>query len=708
MVFVVCFFPCLADINESVLPDSAFTTSSKDSAHSYKPIVELDRMVVTASKRSMAADMVVEDVKVVTAKDAKASGTFNAMELLDGIPGMDIDPARTQTNLVLNGMSGSYVKILMDGIPVTGDVGGGFPLENLVMGDVDRIEVMSGASSTMYGTDAIGGVVNFISERPNTITPLRLRASYNYLNNDSIAGWGGKNRLDLNATHGNQFFSIQGYYGFDLDNGSWYYDQNGRLVRKVYCYPESDRRKGGVKLAIYPSDKLILRPSASYSSSGVERNKANGNLNFLENIYSTFNLAGSFESSSRLVVEGYGSAATFSHLNREIKQDGVDGTIDTRTDFLNYDAEIRCHLRDLVSAGGDDNILAGVNVLHERIDSDNLRKGAARTQAAIFVSGYWESATAVCLIINPSLRFAGSQVTDANSSTTALSDICPKIGLRLNDFLITGTHVSASYGHAYQVPRFKNMYYAFNMGNMMWIEGNEELKPEKSDQFNGGMGYRFNSLLEIGVDGFYNSLTNMIVLRSVLHEDGSQVMRGIDGETEAELVPGEGIPEKTYVNALRGYKYGVSLGVKFQPLRWMNYTCHITRILSFAENDGGTMLEEEHYTRNAIHLSGRLLFENLRSFLPSLSVSAIWKDRQIDYYDDAGNPTYLDSYTKLNLLISKSVLKGLTIRLGANNLLDYQRPGHPGLDYGRTYTASIDMNIDNITQFGESIKPTLF
>lgn len=703
MVFAACFFSAFAQSNDSVV-----VGSSTDSIHSEKSIIELDRIVVTASKRSMPADMVVENVKVVTAKDAKASGAFNAMELLDAIPGMDIDPARTQTNLILNGMSGSYVKILKDGIPVTGDVGGGFPLENLVLGDVDRIEVMSGASSTMYGTDAIGGVVNFISERPGTMTPLRLRASYNYLNNDSIAAWGGKNRLDLSAAHVNQLLSAQGFYSFDFDEGTYNYNLDGGKPRIAYAYPESRRQAFGFKCAVYPSDQLKITPQAAHTTSRTQRNKADGDLAILENTYRTLNLSASFNATPQFSLQGYAQAADFEHLNRTVKQGAVTSTLDSRTRFVTYDTELRLHGQDLIRLGGKDNALVGFNVIHESIDSDNLRKGASRIQAAPFLGAYWESGTPVNVVVNPSLRVAVSYVSDVKKDTTLLSDICPKIGVRINDIGVEGTYASLSYGHAYQVPRFKNMYYRFNMGNMMWIEGNEDLSPEKSNQFNAGYGYRWDRFLEGSVSGFYNRINDVIVLRSVLHDDGSAVMRGMDGEAESELQPGEGIPEKTYINALWGYKYGVSSEFKIRPLPWMEYSLAATRILSFAENDEGAMLEEEHYSRNSVHFSARLHIENLRKYLPNTTITAIWKDKQIDTYDDAGNAVYLDSYTKLNIQLSKSVLNGLSVRLSANNILDYQRPGHAGLDYGRTYTAAIDMNIDNIAKIGESFKQILF
>jgi outer membrane receptor protein involved in Fe transport len=233
------------------------------------------------------------------------------------------------------------------------------------------------------------------------------------------------------------------------------------------------------------------------------------------------------------------------------------------------------------------------------------------------------------------------------------------------------------------------------MGSSMWIEGNERLKPEVSNQFNGGVGYRFGPALELSIESFYNSLTNMIVLHSVLDESGSAVF--IDG-----------LPLHSYVNADEGYAWGVSPGVSFSPALWMSVSCNVSIVRSFAQNKNGIMREKENYTPNALALKIHASLEKIRGFLPSVSAGVVWKDEQITGYDTAGDPLYNDSFTKVNVQLSKSILEGLTLRLGANNLLDYTRPGHDGIEYGRTYTASVDMNIDNIMKIGESLHPKLF
>ncbi|MFW6254838.1 MAG: TonB-dependent receptor plug domain-containing protein, partial [Chitinivibrionales bacterium] len=116
-----CISAACSKEKETEPSDADVVTFPKDTSQSDHPAMNLDRMVVTASKSSMSADLVVEDVEVATKRQIESGGFFNAMEMLDGILGVDIDPARTQTNIVLNGLKGEYVKILIDGIPFTGN-----------------------------------------------------------------------------------------------------------------------------------------------------------------------------------------------------------------------------------------------------------------------------------------------------------------------------------------------------------------------------------------------------------------------------------------------------------------------------------------------------------------------------------------------------------------------------------------------------------
>ncbi|MFW5959757.1 MAG: hypothetical protein ACOCSE_01400 [Chitinivibrionales bacterium] len=87
-------------VNELKFHGDSLNTLPKKNVH------DLDQMVVTATKSNRKREFVVEDVFVISGKEAEKSGALNAMEMFDAVPGMSINPARTQTNIMMNGIEG--------------------------------------------------------------------------------------------------------------------------------------------------------------------------------------------------------------------------------------------------------------------------------------------------------------------------------------------------------------------------------------------------------------------------------------------------------------------------------------------------------------------------------------------------------------------------------------------------------------------------
>lgn len=687
----------------SLVKDSACVFEKREYKQTHDSIIALERMVVTANKRSMNPTTIIENVAVITHENVRNTGVHTAMEMLDCIPGVDINSARTQTSIVLNGMKGEYVKILLDGIPVTGDVAGGFPLENLLLGDIDRVEVLCGAASTLYGTDAIGGIVNIITEGKRIYTPLGIDISYRYLNSDSIGTWAGKNCLDIEVMHTNKAMRIEGYYGCDLDNGIQrvIYDDFGTYTH--YTYPDTDRKKLGCVITLYPFDKLTVKPQFTYSIS--QSTKSTGTeLVSNESNNKIFNVKVDFTPSNQFNWQGYSSVRAFDHLHRNRIQVVSPRIEERRTDFLDYEGEVRCDRFDENVFGGKSCITTGVNVVREHIKSDNLRDDAARVQGGIFTSLTWERAAAVTLIVNPSVRITANQEPRSMGFDKGKVDVSPKIGMRLNNFLFNGAYVSLAYGQAYKVPRLKKMYYGFNMGNSMWIEGNGALLAEKSHQINAGVGYAGSRFISFSVTGFYNRLTDMTVLCPVKNPDGTQTHKGINGEPEDSLDANDAkLPVKTYTNAQRGYASGISLTMKVSPVPWMKLSVAATHTVSAAEDGNGQLREVEHYSPNTVNCQCSFALDTFFRVIPQAHITFIWNDRQIDYNGDTKE--YISSAAKLNITVTKNILAGVSLDVAVTNVLNHIRQGYAGFEYGRTYSIGITMAIEDITKFGSSFVP---
>ncbi len=132
--------------------------------------IELPETVVTATRLPTPLEQVASAVTVITADEIERRQARTLPEALRLVPGLHVvqsGPTGAVTSLFMRGTESNHTLVLIDGIeindPSTPD--GAFDFSNLLLADVARIEVLRGSQSTLYGSDAIGGVVNIITKR---------------------------------------------------------------------------------------------------------------------------------------------------------------------------------------------------------------------------------------------------------------------------------------------------------------------------------------------------------------------------------------------------------------------------------------------------------------------------------------------------------------------------------------------------------------
>lgn len=127
---------------------------------------ELDEVVVTATKTAKKIKDVPASVSVITAEDLEKANVKTLDQALHYIPGMYVKESEGMmgTKISLRGMSQSEVLVLMDGIPLNNGYAGGANWGNIPIGMIDRVEVIKGSFSSLYGTNAMGGVINIITK----------------------------------------------------------------------------------------------------------------------------------------------------------------------------------------------------------------------------------------------------------------------------------------------------------------------------------------------------------------------------------------------------------------------------------------------------------------------------------------------------------------------------------------------------------------
>jgi vitamin B12 transporter len=148
----------------------AFALTTSVSTAADQPV--LDHIVVTATRAATSLSHVGDSVTVITAAEARASQKTTVADLLSTTPGVTLSRnggLGSTTAVRIRGAESDHTVVLIDGIKVNdpSSTGGGFDFGNLLTNDIARIEVLRGSQSVLWGSQAIGGVINIVTHDPS-------------------------------------------------------------------------------------------------------------------------------------------------------------------------------------------------------------------------------------------------------------------------------------------------------------------------------------------------------------------------------------------------------------------------------------------------------------------------------------------------------------------------------------------------------------
>lgn len=152
--------PALA-LQESAPPDSPRQEVTQE-----EPLRRSERVTVTANRVEEPAELVGSSVTVVTADEIATSGAHWLTDVLARVPGVTVitnGGPGSLTGIFLRGTESNHTLVLVDGVKVNSPSTGDYDFANLPASQVERLEVLRGPQSTLYGSDAIGGVINVIT-----------------------------------------------------------------------------------------------------------------------------------------------------------------------------------------------------------------------------------------------------------------------------------------------------------------------------------------------------------------------------------------------------------------------------------------------------------------------------------------------------------------------------------------------------------------
>lgn len=235
-----------------MLAQSTMAQQSADSANAST----LDEVVITANKFSQKQSQTGKVVSVITKEQIDKNAGRTLGQLLNEQAGITIPGAfnalGSPQSLSVRGSSPGRTLVLIDGIPAFDPslINSEFDLNLMSLNDIERIEIARGAQSTLYGSDALGGVVNIITQKSSVQKLFNLKATAVYGNLNTFRGnvqlYGKKDKLSYSARYarlstdgfsaahdeqGNRNFDDDGYSGHNIGATMQYQVSNALVIR---------------------------------------------------------------------------------------------------------------------------------------------------------------------------------------------------------------------------------------------------------------------------------------------------------------------------------------------------------------------------------------------------------------------------------------------------------------------------------------------
>ena len=450
--------------------------------------------VTTANRREQLLLDVAEPTTLIDEIQILDTGGQTAKDVLSeqAGAGVVVEAGGGRGHVSINGVSNAGVLVLIDGRRYLGRNGiGDFNLEDLDITGAERIEVVKGAGSALYGTDALGGVINIITKKAKQGMQNRFEAT---------AG----SHSDLRVS--DSYSRRESKYGFELIGSARTFDGYDLDPDdpQTQGEPSSERFDLQVNGDYQFSDAVVGSLFTNYSQRDVDNNFFSGATQLAEDVYDQQLDATRYTVSPELDVTL--SPSTFLNVvlthgkyDRE-ETDVYPNRVEVVPPWQEWNTEGKATLRQSWNALDQEQLFqVGVEFRHQKMDRANLRRpGIDSTEVDRDLEVVWFQQE---LNLGPRFTLTGGLRYDDDSEYG--SETSPKLSavFAASD----KARLRASYGHGFRAPRFGELF--IDLG--FFFVGNPDLQPETSDSLTAGFTY-VGDRVKASIDYFDTELDNAI------------------------------------------------------------------------------------------------------------------------------------------------------------------------------------------------------
>lgn len=676
-----------------VIISNASSANAQQISSTDSLVKDLDEVVITATRTERKLSNVAVPVTVINQKAIQQAGSLRLNNILQEQAGLFITNS-FGNGVQIQGLSPDYVLILIDGEPLTGRNAGVLDLNRISVNNIKQVEIVKGPSSSLYGSEAMGGVVNIITRQSRTNM---LNASLRYGSN--------------NTTDGN----ISGAYNFKKFNATAFVNRNGT---DGYDFKKDDI---GQTVMPYKSYTSQIKLQQQFSSTV----KAGASLRYYYEQQNDLYSAGSDIAKGSPVIKEYNiNPFVQLHFNNHIQ-----------TVFRTYFSQFQSNTKDYIQRNDslyyDDFFQQRFQRIENQTDikissQNDLNIGGGYTWEKLNTNRYsGERSNKISYVYLQDEHRFGTRITaiggiryDQNAAYA--SRLSPKIAVNVKP---TGKlTINASYGAGFKAPDFRQLYLNFtnNAGGGYTVYGANEisvaqlqqqvasgmltnitpfgyqlklLEPEYSTGFNLGGTYNFSQRLTAKINIFRNDIENLIVTKIIANKASNAPVYSYFNVNSALTQGGETELKYQFTKQLRieaGYQFLITAdkAVLRQIKAGQVFGKEPGSLLSVQlqrSDYGGLNDRSRHMANLKLYYEQASWFANIRGMCRSRwGVGDVDGNLILNRADE-----YAKGFVQLNISGGKSFSNGIRLQAGIDNVTNYRNEIYLANQPGITYYLSI-------------------
>lgn len=667
------YFRIVSKIFFILLSTISFSQVAKDSVKT----TQLNEVVITGTRTERSIATLPLPTQIITGESIQKSGLSRLNEIIQEQTGLITVPDfGGGEGIQMQGLDASYVMILIDGQPLFGRSAGTLDLSRISVNNIDRIEIIKGASSSLYGSEALAGVVNIITTKAKITEKVKGNLFYKYgtfnTNDLTTSVEFGKKNIGLeffgnyfktdgyNLTDNNFNQTVEPFYNFTFQPKlKVVFSDKVNLIANTRFYNQSQDNKTEIASSQYQGESEINE----WNNSIMINQKVNSNLKIVYDLYATNYKANEFlNDANNLLFDE-------SNFNQWF-----------------YRPEIRSHYKM-----GKNTLSTGIGLNSETLERTFFKEKATLNSQYMFAQFEW--------FIKEKWNILTGFRYDKHKQYQ--SQFSPKFAI--NYKWSESFSIKSSVGYGYKAPDLRQLFFNFNnssvgytvlgynvaevelqslqnQGQILFTNGfsfSEPLKPESSININFG-GYYKKEKLSLDFNLFYNTIENLIDTKAIAQKTNGQNVF-------------------SYFNIDKIFTYGLELNSNFRVNTNFSISAGYQYLIAKDKTIVDKIENGEVFARDPITLTSFKLKANdyfglynrskhtanlkfnyaIASIKTSINARIFYRSKYGIF--DSNNNSILDNYDVFvkgyflsNIAITKDFIYNISLQAGVNNLLDYK------------------------------------